>query len=282
MNVLDDVTPAPLTEEQRVFFDTQGYLIVDNVLEGDGLTRVQEEFYRVEKETQMEWKRAVAEDEDFKPYGIGPTAHVVYPIVTHGDVFLDLLEHPRTISIAQAFIGPDIQMIDNALHVKLPGTKAHTKWHKDAKTWSYSPEKWDENDSKRWEQIRACETPFLKIKIFFFVEDVDEETAPFSVVPGSHKLDVDEVPQYDPLTAMPNHVKLVGKAGSAILWNGNIWHTAMDSLSTKARRMLLFNYVHFGIKQHAPCVPTQEFAEQVKHRSPLCHQLLGLERRPRI
>ena len=281
MKVSDNVTTVPLTDEQRLFFDTQGYLVLEDVLEGDGLTRVQEEFYRVEDETKGEWKQAVEEDLDFKPYGIGPTAHVVYPIITHGDVFLDLLEHPRTISIAESFMGPDIQMIDNALHVKFAGTKAHTAWHKDAKAWFYPLEKWGGEDRKRWEQIRACETPFLKIKIFFFVEDVDEETAPFSVVPGSHKLDVDEVPQYDPLTDMPNHIKLVGRAGSAILWNANIWHTAMDSVDTKARRMLLFNYVHFGIKQHGPCVPSEAFAEYVKKRSPLCRQLLGLERMSR-
>ncbi|OGG52234.1 MAG: hypothetical protein A3F84_06615 [Candidatus Handelsmanbacteria bacterium RIFCSPLOWO2_12_FULL_64_10] len=273
--------PVPLTEEQRLFFDTQGYLMVENALEGDQLVRVQEAFYRVEEETREEWQRTIAEDPAFKPYGLGPTAHVVEPIVTHGDVFLDLLEHPRTIPIAEAFLGPDIQMIDNALHVKPAGAKSHTRWHKDAKTWFYPPEEWSEEDRKMWERIRACETPFFKIKVFFFVEDVDEETAPFSVAPGTHKLDVDKVPQYDDLTDMPNHVKLVGRAGAAVLWNGNIWHTAMDNVGAKARRMLLYNYTHFGMKQYSPCVPTEAFTAYVQNRSPLCRQLLGLERMPR-
>ncbi|MBI4532002.1 MAG: phytanoyl-CoA dioxygenase family protein, partial [Candidatus Latescibacteria bacterium] len=208
--------------------------------------------------------------------------HVVEPIVTHGDVFLDLLEHPRTLSIAEAFIGPDIQMIDNALHVKPAGTKAHTKWHRDTHTWCYSIEEWGEGDQKTWERIRACETPSFKMKIFFFIDDIDEDTAPFSVVPESHKLDVETVPQYDDLTDMPNHVKLVGKAGTAVLWNGHIWHTAMDNVGHTARRVLIYNYTHFGMKQYSPCVPTEVFAAYVReNRSPLCRQLLGLERMPR-
>ena len=66
-----------------------------------------------------------------------------------------------------------------------------------------------------------------------------KKTAPFSVVPGSHKTDVDQVSQYDELEEMPNHLKLVGQAGTAILWNGRIWHTTMHNTDTKPRRMRL-------------------------------------------
>lgn len=281
MSMSTSKASVELTDEQRMFFDTQGYLVVEDALSDDELARVQEAFHHVKDKTQEEWRQAIAKSPDFKPYGLGPTAHVVYPVVTHGDVFLDLLEHPSTISIAEAFLGPDIMMIDNALHVKPAGTKTHTRWHRDATTWSYPSEEWTEADKTAWEQMRACETPFFKIKIFFFVEDVDEETGPFSVVPGSHKLDVETVPQYDNLNDMPNHVKLAGKAGAAVLWNGYIWHTAMDNVDTKPRQMLLYNYTHFGMKQHSPCVPSRAFAQHVRNRSPLCRQLLGLERMSR-
>jgi ectoine hydroxylase-related dioxygenase (phytanoyl-CoA dioxygenase family) len=273
---------SPSADQLTHFFDTHGYLLIEDALDNKQLSQIQEAFYRVEAETQAEWKRQITAQPNFRPYGLGPTAHVVYPVVTHDDLFLDLLEHPQTISIAEAFMGPDMMMIDNALHVKPAGTKSHTRWHRDAGTAFFSPDEWEASDRQAWERMRVCETPFLKIKIFFFVEDVDEDTAPFSVVPGSHKLDVDAVPQYDDLNDMPNHVKLVGKAGSAVLWNGYIWHTAMDNISTNARRMLLYNYVHFGMRQHPPCVPTEDFARHLKNRSPLCRQLLGLERFPRI
>ena len=55
-----------------------------------------------------------------------------------------------------------------------------------------------------------------------------KKTAPFSVVLGSHKTDED--PQYNELEEMPNHLKLVDQADTAILWNGHIWHTAMHNM----------------------------------------------------
>lgn len=274
-------TSALLSKERYAFLDTQGYLILEDALAGDQLARVQEAFRRVEEETREEWQQALLHPPQFKPYGLGETAHVVEPIVTRGEIFLDLLEYPLTISTARAFVGPDIQMLDNALHVKPAGTKSHTRWHRDARTCFYAVEEWSAEDRREWERLRACEKPFFKLKVFFFVDDIDEDTAPFSVVPGTHALEVEQVPQYETLEDMPNHVKATGRAGTAIIWNASIWHTAMDHTGTKPRRMLLYNYAHFGMKQYAPCVPTPELAAHTQAGSPLCRQLLGLERMPR-
>ncbi|MBK36816.1 MAG: hypothetical protein CME26_14975 [Gemmatimonadetes bacterium] len=64
---------------------------------------------------------------------------------------------------------------------------------------------------------------------------------------------------------MPDHVQLTGKAGDAILWNGRIWHRAMDNTGTKVRRMLLYNYRHFGMERTAVYDPDDTFKEQL-HR----------------
>jgi ectoine hydroxylase-related dioxygenase (phytanoyl-CoA dioxygenase family) len=205
------------------------------------------------------------------------TSHVVFPVVPHGDVFVDLLEYPQTLSIAESFMGPDMVMSDNALHVKPAGTTSHVGWHRDSSSWKYE-EGWSEEDQQAWESMHVCETPFLKIKIFYFVQDVDETTSPFSVVPGSHRWDTSEIPEYEDVSDMQGYVKMVGKAGDALLWNGCILHAAMDNTDNKARRMLFYNYIHFGMKQHEPCVPKGEFKESLKDRSPLCQQLFGLER----
>ena len=271
----------PLSDEQHSFLDTQGYLMVPGALEGGLLGRVQETFYRVEEETRQAWKESCLRPPEFRPYGLGPTAHVVEPIVTRADIFLDLLEYPLTVSTLLAFLGPDIQMLDNALHVKPAGTRTHTRWHRDTAVGGYPARGWSEEECREWERIKACEIPCSKLKVFFFVDDIDAKTGPFSVVPGTHKLAVDQVPQYDPLTDMPGHIKLVGKAGSALIWHAAIWHTAMDNTGSRARRMLLYNYAHYGMRQYDPCLPTEALAARVRRRSPLCRQLLGLERMSR-
>ena len=106
------------SEVECASFDAEGYVKVEGVLEGERLAQVQAEFARVEEATREEWQRTVAEGVDFRPYRLGETAHVVFPVAPHGDVFVDLLELPETIGVAERFMGPDIQMIDNALHVK--------------------------------------------------------------------------------------------------------------------------------------------------------------------
>ena len=173
-------------------------------------------------------------------------------------------------------------MIDNALHVKPAGTQAHTVWHRDSPSWFHSPDEWEEADRVLWQKNRGSDKPFSKIKIFYFVDDVDEETGPFSIVPGSHKLPPGRAPQYEDLEDMPGHVKMVGKAGGAVLWNGHLYHTAMNNTDGKARKMLLYNYTHFGMKQHDPCVPKGVFRERMEREgSLLCKQLLGIERMDR-
>lgn len=260
-------------------FDEDGYVLVENAIAGDELKRIQAACDRVENETRPAWLARIAKDKSRGSYGVGPDAHVVEPILDHDDVFVDVLENPVAIAIAERMQGPDMMMIDNALHVKPPGKVAHTRWHKDAKIWAHDVAEWDASDKAAWEKMKACETPYHKIKIFYFVYDVDFETGPFSVVPGSHKWDEQEIPRYEDLNDMPDHVRLTGKAGSALLWNGRIWHTAMDNTDDKARRMLLYNYTHFGQKQYDWCMPQGAFRERLmRERSPLCKQLLGLER----
>jgi len=260
-------------------FDDHGYVVIENAMTGDLLKRVQVAFDRVEEETRPAWLARIAKDPKRGSYGVGPTAHVVEPVIDRDDVFVDLLELPATIEIAQQMQGPDMMMIDNALHVKPPGKAAHTRWHKDSKIWAHDVAEWSDTDRQAWASMQACDTPFHKIKIFFFVYDVDFDTGPFSVVPGSHRWIDREIPVFEDLNAMPDHVRLTGSAGSAVLWNGSIWHTAMDNTDTKARCMLLYNYTHFGQKQYDNCIPTGAFRERLaRERSPLCKQLLGMER----
>ena len=103
----------------------------------------------------------MANQPNFRPYGLGPTAHAVYPIINHDDIFLNLLEHPKTIRIAMVFMGPDIQMIDNALHVKPAGSRSHIGWHRDAPTWFHPTEAWTKTDqSMRGSRCRLVNVPF--------------------------------------------------------------------------------------------------------------------------
>lgn len=270
-----------IDEPKRHQLDEEGYLILEDVVTDGDLQLLQDAFDRVESETHDAWRQQIENSPKKRPYGLGPTAHVVTPVVQHDDLFVDLLEHPATQLFLMSFLGPDVKMIDNALHSKPAKTPAHTHWHRDAPTWDHEPESWTKEEWSRWSENRGSERPFLKIKVFFFVHDVGDNTGAFSVLPGSHKREVEDTPPAGRLEELAGHVKLTGPAGSVAIWNGRILHTSMDNTDDQARRMLLFNYTHFDMPQYEYCVPDQDLADRIRQqRSPWCRQLMGLERMP--
>lgn len=103
--------------------ERDGYLVVPGALPADLLQCVRDALDRVEADTRRQWQSGyVSFPSNLKPYGIGETAHVVYPALPHDDLFVDLLEYEPTLSTAGRFMGPDMAMMDNALHVKPAGT----------------------------------------------------------------------------------------------------------------------------------------------------------------
>ena len=74
--------------------------------------------------------------------------------------------------------GPDIQMIDNAPHVKPAGSRSHIRMASRRSNMVSLHRSMDKNRPEyAWQQMQACERPFLKIKIFFCVDDVDEKNS---------------------------------------------------------------------------------------------------------
>jgi len=56
-----------LSETDCTFFDTEEYLKLEGVLQGERLAQVQAEFTRVEKGTGEQWLQSVQEGVDFRP-----------------------------------------------------------------------------------------------------------------------------------------------------------------------------------------------------------------------
>ena len=88
MNVAKRAEAIGMSGAQCEFFYSKGYLKLDAVLPSAFLSRLQSEFQRVEEETREAWQRSVAADPDFRPYRLRDTAHVVFPVAPHGDVFV--------------------------------------------------------------------------------------------------------------------------------------------------------------------------------------------------
>lgn len=259
---------SALSPQQQRQMVEQGWLRLRGKLAPDALAALQAEASRVEDATRPAWQRHIdagTEPEHGAGDGWGPSHHVVYPCMGESDVFPELLAHPAIVGTLHAFMGATMVNSDNGLCIKPAQSPTHVGWHRDAPTWDSQEVGafFAEQPAQRefWEAHRAAamEAPMEKIKVMIFLDDIGEKTAPFSIVPGSHRLRQGEpyidaagvehsaaggALREDP-ASMPGHITLTGQAGDILLWNGALWHAAMDNTDTRARKLLLYNFVHW-------------------------------------
>lgn len=243
-----------MTAQQRLFFDTHGYLVVEDALSPSETAAALSALERVEDETRDDWQAAVARGE------AGAEAHQIMRIIEHGDIFLDLMEHPATFPLMRNIIGDDVQLSDNDGLIKPAHTKTHATWHSDIGC------------------QRGVFHPLSTImaKQFFFLTDVAENGGPLTFVPGSHRLPGDyPVPQWEgTLTPLPGMVKMTVKAGTAVLFHCHLYHAAMHNDSDQPRKSLIYTYNHFWMKPWNGYNPSQRLKDAAQ--TPVRKQLLGI------
>jgi len=247
-----------VTEEQCEQFREEGYLLIENALAPFGLDRVRSAFEAVQRQTEPEWRAMVESGAIKGGYGNGPDAHTMGNAYEYDSIFLDIADNPITKPILETVIGPNLQSMEIVAHCHHGHTAAHTGWHRD------------------WPPYRHPEY-ILKAKAFYFLDDQTEDMGCFTIVPGSHKRD--EYPpkeQYtnDQLEAMPGLKKMVGPAGSVLIWDVTLWHTGTANISDKDRRLLIYGYMPFWVKKWESRTPPQTVVDWAN--TPERRQLMGI------
>ena len=260
-----------LSEQQREQFRTDGFLLLPDALVDIGLERVRDAYKRVSRQTEAEWRQAIAADSSKGVYGLGEAAHVMPDLYQYDPLFLDLANNPVAIPILEAVVGPDLQLTEMIGHNHPAGTNAHIEWHRDWPPWSHP-------------------TQILKAKVFYYLDDITDDMGPFSVVPGSHTWPDDppgssnsfaegpsstEAPYTGTsLENMPQMQKLAAPAGTAIIWNVALWHTATANTSPRDRRIIAYGYTHFWVKQWEDRTPPEQIVAWAD--TPQKRQLMGI------
>jgi len=261
-----------LTQQQLTHFREQGYVIVPDTLQGFGRERILDAFERARRQTEPDWREVTASGSTKGVYGLGAAAHVMVEMWQFDDLFLDLADNPAVFPILQQVVGHDLQLTEAIGHIHPAGTPAHIGWHRDWQPWSHP-------------------TQALKAKVFYFLDDIEPDMGCFSIVPASHTwpddppgavnsfTDTEGVvskPQssHERLEDMPGMKKITAPAGTAVIWNVALWHTATANTSHKDRRILVYGYTHFWIKQWEDRTPPQKLVEWAD--TPLRRQLMGI------
>jgi ectoine hydroxylase-related dioxygenase (phytanoyl-CoA dioxygenase family) len=238
-----------MTDEQRLFFEANGYLVFPNALSPEELERARAAAARAE----AAWRA--------DPSRLGlrkPNLEQVQAPIEYDDVFLDLMEHPRVFPAVREILGDDVQMIDNDYYISPPHSTSHALWHRDV------------GMSRIYHPMSV-----LMVKVFWLLTDVSPDGGATALVPGSHRFP-DEVtlPKAERAGEMPGHVRMAHPAGTAWLFNGRVYHAALDNESDNPRRVLIYNYGHFWMKMWQGYEPSERLCQAAQ--TPVRRQLLGI------
>jgi ectoine hydroxylase-related dioxygenase (phytanoyl-CoA dioxygenase family) len=199
-----------LTDAQRIAFETNGFLTIENALDEAELRGVRAAADRVEQT----WR---------------------------ADPSLPGIRKPELEEVIT------------------PGT--HAGWHHDV-------------------GLRGVYHPLsvLMVKVFYLLSDVNADSGGTAMIPGSHRLPMDfAFPAVDDPKQMPGAVQMTGRAGTAYLFNGRVYHCAVNNESDHTRRVLIYNYGHLWMKVWPLYEPSERLLQEARASGdPVRMQLLGI------
>ncbi|MDA1141543.1 MAG: phytanoyl-CoA dioxygenase family protein [Planctomycetota bacterium] len=243
---------AVLSEEQRRFFNTQGYLVVEDALPSD---------YLAELNQAADEVYARMKDRALKSSG---NEWSVRNCIVQHDTFFRLLDYPTTVPLAWQLLNWNIQMNTSHLVILPPKAepteeeKVKLGFHRDGGT-----------SSKEMEEPH----PRIMLKIAYILSDQRGESSGATwIVPGSNR--ITGRPPVDPQTGNLVGAKMVNlKPGDAFLFEQRTYHSGGHNWSGIPRRTVFFGY---GYRWFKPMDYIQMPDEIVARANPIQKQLLGV------
>lgn len=243
-----------MNTDLKIMYENQGYLHLPGIIPQDLVARVHKAFDKASARHHEEWRRDVAEGKaDARFYDI-PN------ILDEDDAFVDLVSMPELVPILLETVGPDLQLNHTHARVFPPGKTFTAPWHSDlANTLG----------------IDLGHSANFFVKVHFYFEDLLPNQGCLAFLPGTHRLPREfPRPKLDKGENSVAAVKIVPKAGDAVLFNTHLLHMALDNSSPLPRKSLIYAYSHFWVKNYANSVPSNldKYAT-----TPLTRQLFGVE-----
>jgi phytanoyl-CoA hydroxylase len=240
-----------LTVEQKLLWERDGYLAIEQFLSDQEVEYYNERL----DEAFIEWRRRGGVNPS-----LGQLKHVeqVCSIIEYDDAFLELMEHPRMMGIMREILGDSFVMIDNDGLLKPPQKESHTGWHRDTSNLLFMNEK---------------RIPFMT-KIFYFLSDVPYEGGCLAFLPGSVHMRNELLPKVEKQEEMPGHVRMNVPRGTAVIFNGYTYHSALNNYSDVVRRSIIYNYAPSFLRTWPGYEPSE--ALKAKAATNLRKMLLGI------
>ncbi len=219
-----------LTEQQIARYREDGYLLIENAVPPEQLRALRD----VAHEFIEHSRTLTASDEVYDlDEGHGPETprltRIKIPHKQHA-VFDQALRSEQMRGYFQDLLGPNVFLQTSKLNTKAPGGGAAVEWHQD---WAFYPHTNDD-----------------MLAFGLMLEDVDADTGPLMVIPGSHKGPVlshhnngvfcGAINPDDPDFHFDKATTLTGKAGDMTVHHVRTLHGSAPNHGDRARLILFF------------------------------------------
>lgn len=238
----------PLQEDERKFFEDNGYLILRNVLPREVIALA------IEKIDCL-WS-------NYKKKEPKAQALHLFDFLEEEDFFLQFLDWDKTITKVVDLLSPNIFIFHSHLDVHLPGEQAlpieDLEWHKDSDIIEID--------------LNASKTHMFSVKVSYWLSDVSKPgRGNLLIIPGSHKMERSSLSELDFEKAIP----MLVSPGDAVLFDRRVWHTRSPNTSGVTRKALFYGYSFRWLASR------DTFRRRKKTDNPVWNQLLGCYADPR-
>ena len=282
-----------LLAEQVEAYKRNGFITIEDVLQGDELARVQTAFERAQARARVDWEEGRAKGKGVSENGeyfASGTFHArkffdIYPLdlLEQDDACVEMIAHPRLYSFLSATVGEDVQTATIQVRVLESQTMedageegGYVGWHR------------DHSNDEEWRYLGRP----LNTKVLVYLTDVGPADGCTACVPGSHRREqrpnhleykgmgggADQATKVRDQRDMPGMVSVEVKAGSAFLFDTRLWHTTLPNTGGRDRWCVLTLYSPFYQKQPGVTVEAAVALEAAGQlNTPERRQLFGLE-----
>jgi ectoine hydroxylase-related dioxygenase (phytanoyl-CoA dioxygenase family) len=225
-----NVTEATLSASEKESLDRIGYVVLPDVIDAGWLERLRAAF-----------ERAVAPEQTTTNSKQSGTRHAG-ELIQKDEAFDGVLTHPKILAATYHVLRRSFKVLTLGGRDPLPGygqQALHTDWY------------------PRTSQSE----PFSAATTLWLLDDFIENNGATRLIPGSHMwLKPLPKPMKQPEAKHPDQRFIVAKAGSALVFNGHLWHSGMRNESNRSRRVIQCQFVarEMGIMaQTQPDIPAR-------------------------
>ena len=219
-----------LSAAQKAFYAENGYLLVEDVVTGAQLKKLQNITYGLIDESRKVSESNERFDLDKGHSAAAPRLTRIKLPHKQDPYFWEILTQSKVTKVLTDLLGDNTTLITAKLNTKAPGGGQAVEWHQD---WAFYPHTNDD-----------------LLAFGLMLEDVTLDNGPLMVVPGTHRgpllshqsngVFCGAIDPDDPLFEKDKAVTLTGKAGSMTVHHVRTLHGSAPNMSDRNRLILFY------------------------------------------